>query len=167
LDKTAGEKEKAVGQFFIEKIPMQEREEILKDASNLIAEHNKSSKEFVERAKKAKGGYVPTLKQYYSLAALMHYYHANALEGLKVMTESIFDLYDELAENLNKLEKDVRSIKNTGAELSVVKTDLEKVKKTVKNPIEKISKYIEESETVEARKKKIEDELLDWALRSH
>jgi type IV secretory pathway VirB4 component len=139
-------------------------EEAKKEFEEKIAYNKRWMDDFKKLADSAKPGYVTTTRQFYSLASLVYINHLETLEALKSYFSGFVDLNKELREKTEKLEKEIQYIsKNTGVDLSEMKTQVAKIKEAVEAPI---YKYVKTQQENEEKRRKLEDELLDWAIRS-
>lgn len=139
-------------------------EMVIQEFEKEIMDNTKDMESFRKLIDSAKPNTVPTIKQFYSLAALMYTLHIDTLVALKSYFGGFVDLNKELREKTEKLEKEIQYIsKNTGVDLSEMKTQVAKIKEAVEAPI---YKYVKTQQDNEEKRKKLEDELLDWAIRS-
>ncbi len=81
------------------------------------------------------------------------------------MLENLTDGILESEDRIVKLEKDMNKIaKETNVDLTEMKTQVAKIKEAVEEPI---YKYVKTQQDTEEKRRKLEAELLDWAIRSH
>jgi hypothetical protein len=135
------------------------------EITEMIEENQKSADNFGRLWKEASPDYVPTLKQFYAAVTMMYNQHIETLEMGKRYFEGFVSLNKELKEKTEQLQKEVNRIsEQTCVDLSDLKEHVAKMKQAMDEPI---YKYVKQQETDAEKKKKLEDELLDWAIRSH
>jgi len=139
-------------------------EMVIQEFQRMITKEEQEVETFRQLKNSADQIRAPTLKQFYILVTLMYIKHAETLELFKNYFLGIVELNKELREKTEKLEKEIQYIsKNTDVDLSEIKTQVAKIKEAVEAPI---YEYVKRQQDTDAKRKKLEDELLDWAIRS-
>lgn len=97
-------------------------------------------------------------------SAIAYVTYVNFIETFE-MLENLTDGILESEDRIVKLEKDMNKIaKETNVDLTEMKTQVAKIKEAVEEPI---YKYVKTQQDTEEKRRKLEAELLDWAIRSH
>jgi len=105
------------------------------------------------------------MKAFYASVHFTCNQHIETLEILDGFIGSLFAVNDEIRAKILNLDKIVQNIaEKTGVDLSEMKTQVAEIKGAVEGPI---YRYVKTQQDTEEKRKKLEDELLDWALRSH
>jgi hypothetical protein len=139
-------------------------EMVTQEFQKRIAHNEQEVKMYRKLISSAKSSSAPSIIQYYGLAGLVYTLHIETLEALKNYFLGFVILNKDVCEKAEKLEKEIRYIsEKTGVDLSEMKTQVAKIKEAVEAPI---YKYVKTQQDAEEKRKKLEDELLDWAIRS-
>jgi hypothetical protein len=128
---------------------------------------NKAHREQIKKCMQEDSAHLSSasLNGLWSLAYIVYDNNEDMLTTTQVLFESVFAIFDDYSERMVNIEKKIQTIAdNTGVDLSEMKTQVAKIKEAVEAPI---YKYVKTQQENEEKRKKLEDELLDWAIRSH
>lgn len=101
--------------YFIEQIAISKEKQADYDYRSRTADQRKS----------------PSFRAFYSGMWILYYHHIETLEILQGITDTVFEINDEVHEKTKRLEKDVQSISEKIGIVPTIKMDVDALKETV------------------------------------
>ncbi len=143
------------------------RQEVLDGFTNEIATTRLHVKEAHQLREKSTVYQAASLKGLWALAYMLHNSHEDMLTVSKTLFEIVFSMYDDYCERIAKIQKEIDAIaENTDTDITKVTAEIHALRETLPQTLAKLNEQLKGS-PVEEKKQKLEDEILDWATRSH
>jgi predicted nucleic acid-binding Zn-ribbon protein len=160
MDTKTGEMQKMTSDS--EKISREKIKEIFKEK---ITHANELANEYYLKAETVESrNESSTMKAFYVSVYIAKSQHSETLELLGCFMDALLDLKENLRVEISNLDKTIEdTVKKTGVELLNMRTRFGEMKKAIDAPI---YKYVKTQQASDEKRKKLEEELLDWVVRS-